>query len=458
MVVIAVDLRGWRDLPLSSLAVPLAGSVLGGMVFIATTRLNILPGDPLIIGYFDGSGSALRQGLFLLGVAIMLAVGRPFSDPGQLVRLPLTLIALLAWCALSIGWSDAADIATRRLLLTMIVIWLCFRTVDQLGHRLAMDVVLYVCIGLLFANLVAVASFTDAVHHNQGELKDSSIVGAWRGILPEKNGAGLLSAITVLLLLFGVGRLRPMMRCAVIVAATVFLLGSHSKTSMAFAGSAALLGGVFHFYDRRLRILLLPMTMIGLPVCVYASVAYLPGYFQTLASSLDAFTGRIQIWRIMLDYIKDHPWTGSGFASVWNVGPISPIYRYSNVPWVTKAVAEGHNGYLDLWMQIGLPGLVLAIVALLVVPVMKLLSMRSKVGGRAGLQLALILFNVGHNCMESSFLSTDQFGEMMLMLSIACVDNMRRNRRGSLFRASAVTAPTRWHRVPDRTIDQVGAR
>jgi len=423
------DLRAWRELPLSTATILASAVVLGGMVFITTTRLNILPGDPLIIGYFDGSGSALRQGLFLLGVAVMLMVGRPLSDPWHLVRLPLALALLLAWCAISISWSDAADVATRRLLLTVIVIWLCFRTVDQLGHRLAMDVVLYVCIGLLFANLAAVALFADAVHHNQGVLKDDSIIGAWRGILPEKNGAGLLSAVTALLLLFGVGRLRPWARIGLIVAAVAFLVGSHSKTSMAFAGAAALCGGGFLLGERRFRPLLVPAFMIGLPALAYAAAAYLPAYLQRLGSSLDAFTGRIQIWRIMVDYIEAHSWTGAGFASVWNVGPESPIYAYSNVPWVTKAVAEGHNGYLDIWMQTGLPGLVLAVVALFLLPVGKILASPAVTGARGGLLLALLLFAMGHNGMESSILSSDQFGEMMLMLSIACVDDMRRAAR-----------------------------
>jgi len=431
--------------------------VLGGMVFITTTRLNILPGDPLIIGYFDGSGSALRQGLFLLGVAIMLMVGRPLSDPWPLVRLPIALALLLGWCALSTSWSVAPDVATRRLLLTVIVIWLCFRTVDQLGHRLAMDVVLYVCIGLLFANLAAVALFADAVHHNQGVLKDDSIVGAWRGILPEKNGAGLLSAITVLLLLFGAGRLRFWVRIGLILAAVAFLAGSHSKTSMAFAGVAALCGAAFLLCERRFRLLLVPALMIGLPVLAYAAAAYLPAYLQRLGSSLDAFTGRIQIWRIMADYIAAHSWTGAGFASVWNVGPESPIYSYSNVPWVTKAVAEGHNGYLDIWMQTGLPGLVLAVVALFVLPLGKILVSRAVTGARGGLQLALLLFALGHNFMESSILSSDQFGEMMLMLSIACVDDMRRGSRSVARTAPRDRHPPVW-RTPSIIVQQGGAR
>lgn len=445
-----IDLRAWRDLPLSSGVTLLSATVLGGMVFISTTRLNILPGDPLIIGYFDGSGSTIRQTLFLLCVAIMVIIGRPLTNPFPLVRLPLGVFLLLAWCALSITWSDASDVATRRLLLTAIVIWLSFRTVDQLGHELAMDVVLYVCVGLLFANLTAVAFFADAVHHNQGELKDASIVGAWRGILPEKNGAGLLSAITLLLLAFGVGRFSLWIRTALIVAAAIFLLGSHSKTAMAIVACAATCGGIFILMEQRFRALLIPALIISLAAAIYAGEAYLPPYLQRLASSLDAFTGRIQIWRIMFAYIQDHEWTGSGFASVWNVGPESPIYLYSNVGWVTKAVAEGHNGYLDLWMQIGAPGLALAAIGLFIIPLVRIFTSRAIGGTRGGLLLALISFAIGHNFMESSILSADQFGEMMLMLSIACIDDMRRKPQRSRHLRQTTTART----MPLRPIAQ----
>jgi hypothetical protein len=65
------------------------------------------------------------------------------------------------------------------------------------------------------------------------------------------------------------------------------------------------------------------------------------------------FTGRVLIWRALMNFIGDHFWLGTGYGSFWNVGDDGPIYRYAS-GWVTR-ISEGHNGYLDLACQLGVP-------------------------------------------------------------------------------------------------------
>jgi hypothetical protein len=92
-----------------------------------------------------------------------------------------------------------------------------------------------------------------------------------------------------------------------------------------------------------------------------------------------------------------------------------------------------------------------------VLPLGKILVSRAVTGARGGLQLALLLFALGHNFMESSILSSDQFGEMMLMLSIACVDDMRRGSRSVARTAPRDRHPPVW-RTPSIIVQQGGAR
>jgi len=430
------DLRGWRGLSLDDLRQTLAAIVLGGVVFISATRLTLLPGDVLVANDFSGEGNVLRQLLYLLGAVIMLFTADPLRHPGRLLSIPVPVLILLAWCFASMGWSVAPGVGLRRLVLAVLVIWMCFRTIDTLGPRRTLAVVLYVSLGLLIANLVAVALLPEAVHRLRGVILDDSIVGAWRGIMPEKNGAGLLTAVTIILLCFGIGRLALLIRLGFIALAVIFLLGTQSKTAIGLVGIGVVTGGLYQFYDPRWRVFLVPLLAIGVAAAVLAAWHYLPPFLLELDSSLSAFTGRIQIWRVMVDYIADNPWLGAGFASVWNVGPTSPVYDYTSSLWITTLIAEGHNGYLDLVMQIGIPGAVLAVTVLFLLPIAKLLTLPPAARDLAGVCLGVLVFSLFHNLTESTILWPDHFGQVMIVIAVATTNRLC----GSWWRGGRVAA------------------
>ena len=418
--------RSWRSVPLKRVYDYIATIVLVGLILVTLTRLTLLQGDILETPTMEGQGSALRQGLYVLGAVLMLLVARPISRPGKVFDLPGSMLLLLALCLVSVCWSATPSIAVRRLVLAAIVIWLAFRTVDALGHRKSMSVMLYVLVMLLIVNLVAVAVTPLAVHHGEGVLEDVSVIGAWRGVLVEKNSAGVATAITILLLVFGGGRFHLATRVPLIVAAGIFLAGTQSKTSLGLLVLAILVGGAFRFSNPRYRGLLIPLLAISVAGLVFFLTAYLPSYLDSLARSPNAFTGRIDIWRPVVAYCQDHFWTGAGFGSFWDVGSVGPINSYSNAHWIVSLVTTAHNGYLDVASQIGVPGMVFAVIALFIIPIIKLTASGSTPRDAGALSLALIIFMMAHNITESSMLAPDAFGEAIIMLAIACVSNMLR--------------------------------
>jgi exopolysaccharide production protein ExoQ len=68
-------------------------------------------------------------------------------------------------------------------------------------------------------------------------------------------------------------------------------------------------------------------------------------------------TGRTKIWSAVLTQIHKHPWTGYGYAAVWDDktgwGPLA---------WITKdagfKAGHAHNAWLEQWLGMGYPGLV----------------------------------------------------------------------------------------------------
>ena len=78
-----------------------------------------------------------------------------------------------------------------------------------------------------------------------------------------------------------------------------------------------------------------------------------------LLSDPGALSGRAQIWPLLISYSQQHPWTGAGFGSFWQIGDNSPIWELTD-GWVAEIASHGHNGYLDLIVTIGYPGMLLA--------------------------------------------------------------------------------------------------
>jgi O-antigen ligase len=69
-------------------------------------------------------------------------------------------------------------------------------------------------------------------------------------------------------------------------------------------------------------------------------------------------TGRTIIWSSVQRLIHERPWTGYGYAAVWTDqdawGPLAWI-----VKWAQFRPHHAHNSWLETWLGLGYPGLVL---------------------------------------------------------------------------------------------------
>ena len=84
-------------------------------------------------------------------------------------------------------------------------------------------------------------------------------------------------------------------------------------------------------------------------------------------------------------------------------------------------ITVGHNGYLDLLVTVGLPGLVIAVFALIIWPIWKLLADQSIKAEEGALISAMLIFCMGHNVTESSLLSRDALVGLFMVLAVAFV-------------------------------------
>lgn len=373
---------------------------------------------------YTGEGSVLRQ-LAFSGVYIAaMTAARVAANPSRLFPLPMSLGLTLLWFWLSLIWAIDPDIAIRRLLLTTMIVLTVFSMVDILGYARTILIFREMMIVILVANFLSVILLPSVGIHQQLDVEgfglDPELIGNWKGLLTQKNFAGAICALTIIVFLFDARSIKTWIRWAVIIASAFFLFKTHAKTSLGMIFLAIGTGWVFQAYNPKFRPLLLPALLGVLLVVVGLAIAFWSDV-EAVFSRPDAFTGRVHIWSTLIAYWKDHWLLGSGYGSFWNIGGNrTPIFHYvKETDWVAL-VAIGHNGYVDLLAQTGLPGLVLVILSTVIIPFANLASPRIP-GSQRGLLASFLIFCVGHNLTETSVLDRDSIVGILMMFTIALI-------------------------------------
>jgi O-antigen ligase len=116
------------------------------------------------------------------------------------------------------------------------------------------------------------------------------------------------------------------------------------------------------------------------------------------------YTGRTYLWSFAGEQFARRPWTGFGYESFW--GPyIKSLELPFDNEWDVRGSVHGHNGYLDLALMMGFPGLIAALIAFVFVPLrdfMRVPMLRENVL-LADMFMMLLLFTSLNAFLESFF-------------------------------------------------------
>jgi tetratricopeptide (TPR) repeat protein len=125
------------------------------------------------------------------------------------------------------------------------------------------------------------------------------------------------------------------------------------------------------------------LTLFGLLVGAFLATQISHGGLGARLPSFTQDVQRVLIWQSTWEMIKDHPWLGVGLG----------LFFLAYPPYRQPADASGgffaHNDYLQFWAETGLPGLILAVCALLSVAWLMARAWRaSGLAGAARVELA----------------------------------------------------------------------
>lgn len=418
----AVKARGINDLS-RPVRLRVAMGAMGGL--LALTLLG--PAMTILAGTAEGAGNLGRQAGYLLVFLLAVAAMRPLRHPERLLVVPWPLVVALGWCWLSLVWAIDPGVGVRRLILTTIVLWSVFALVRQIGYDRALLMVRGALILVLIANFATSLLFPAVGIHQVAEA--DGLAGDWRGMMAHKNIAGLVCALTIILFAFDRRKLPLWAMGAGILGAGVFLILSNSKTSIGLIAVALALGfGVAALNRRFASVLRLSRPLrTGIVIVLLAGLTALfhlgvqSDAMLEYISDPSNLTGRTSIWVPLVRYYLGNPLLGAGYGSFWNINAVSPI-KDDQQGWLLT-VSQGHNGFLDLMITIGLPGLMLVIAATLLWPVGRLLLRPGIRFAACALIASIVLFCIAHNGTESSLFDRDTIGQVFLMLALALLTN-----------------------------------
>lgn len=292
---------------------------------------------------------ALMRYFILLCLGLLLVVR--WRSVWAAAKRRKALWLLMAWLLLSCSWSinpNSQKLANEIVSITMMGIYLAARfTLRQMVPLAALG--FGISVGMNFLFCLAFPQFGIQVGMQEG---------AWRGMLIQKNSLACLvvfAAIPLLCTLFsGVKRDRNWYWLGLVISSLLVVM-SDSKTGLVIFLMMMVLIPIFQKMRSR--------NYLALPIFVCAMMAgtmvalFLVGNYEEILLGLGrdpSLSGRTEIWEAMAEKIMQKPITGYGYNGFWlaREGESLDIwYRSKDLP------PHGHNGYLNLTLDLGLMGL-----------------------------------------------------------------------------------------------------
>jgi exopolysaccharide production protein ExoQ len=317
---------------------------------------RLSPEDPMSIRTIALDSSpmlALLKGVIMMVLFFLMAVR--WQSVLHLLQRRKMLWLLMGWVVASCFWAPKFDysmkLAIELCVVTLTAIYLAARF--SMGEFLRLS-----AIGL---GLVALINFLFCLAMPSIGIQNGMQAGAWRGVFIQKNSMARLlffSSLVFLSLLAAkdpVDRsMRGWYRNGLILCALMISL-SQSKTALLLLILLACLVPALKVL-RSSHPIVFPLVLCTGLITIMVSLVAITHYEAILlALGRDpTLSGRTDLWEIMIDKILQRPWIGYGYAGFWEGKAGESIdvwYRARDMP------PHGHNGFLDLSLDIGLVGL-----------------------------------------------------------------------------------------------------
>ena len=367
---------------------------LGGGLGISSSG-EIQGGNPIDRAFFS----------LLMLFALIVLVRRRFDWQAALQTRNL-LVLFFAYCLVSILWSDFPWVALKRWvralggLLMAMVIW---SEADPL--RSFISTVKRAGFILVPLSIVLIKYFPHiGIGYSQWGHGPYIL-----GVSNNKNTLGRMTMVVILLLLADYlfwrqkegdarGKVEKYGTAAVFFMAIWVLFKSNSATSIAatFIG-VSILAVLNSRYFRMKKGGFGYLVLVGLFVLVFLNLTIdIINPFLDLLGRDETLTGRTEVWQSLLA-MKTDPLVGTGFQSFWLGERLDELWE---MYWWRPT--EAHNGFLEIYLNLGVVGLIL-FVSLLINTFRKISHRAVSHYEMAAIQMAFLIVLLAYNITEAGF-------------------------------------------------------
>lgn len=380
--------------------------------------------ETLGLAVIEGAGGdMIRQLTYFLTFFVVGGVTFLFTRPKSIIPISTAYNVACLWCLFSAIYAIQPGISIRRAIGMYIILLAVGWCIQNLGAAKTLRAVYIFLASIITVSYLAVLLsriplFSFAVH--PADEIDTSLIGAWRGVIPHKNIAGAVMIHASLFFFHHAINRRKLIDFLFFFLAALFLVFTKSKTSIGWflivlmAGlgyRAIMLYGLRPFFN-----VAAALVVFWLAVFTWAEWDLVVRFF----SDPENLSGRIGIWESVMPFIEKNPILGSGYGSFWAIGYSSPIYETAVTEFVTQ-IGHSHSGYIEVLLTTGLVGLTLAIIALMVVPYYRFANPLDSDIKLSAMLFSMWLFGMLQNFTESQFFSPDKQSWVFVVIAITII-------------------------------------
>ncbi len=267
--------------------------------------------------------------------------------------IPITLIAILMWCSVSIAWAQDPMVSSKRLAAFVLMI---IGAAGTAAYWPRTTIVSFISICSAVHLTIGVIGELAAAHFTPWEAGYR-----FAGTLPwnQQGFCCLVLALSSLAAMDATPRYKQIFRL-LFVYGIVFLVLTKSRSSL----MALLIGLIIYFLlTSSARFHFGLVLSLGLTTMLLYLTGVTGGIWDVISRNGEGsedLTGRIPLWKECFGFIRARPVTGYGYQDFWTSSHI--YYFASELHW---GVSSAHSSYIESLLMVGAVGLVLQILVLL---------------------------------------------------------------------------------------------
>lgn len=327
------------------------------------------------------------------------------------------LIALVQLTVLSTVWSVNPEVTLRRSLALAATTALAVYLATRFDARQFLSLMI---VAVTIAALLHIGCVLLLPQYGIHETADWT--GAWRGVAVHKNVMGRWMALgSVLFLLRMLERRRPhWFFWSGFLLTTLLVVMSQSRTAWIATGLLICCVCLFRWFGTSGSAILVGAVVLTVALAIAGSE--IADYTQTALYAVGkdpTLTGRTVLWEAAYGFGMKQPWLGYGYRAFWLGSAGGSQALWDELGWMPNT---GHNGFLDLWLDVGFIGVILFLLILLPFAVRTVRAFARKRSPTALWHIAFLVFFMALTIPDGMILNQNNLSWVVFVVSVIHVD------------------------------------